>query len=52
MKDNLLYENKFAFQVNSSTKQAILQLTCDIAQIFDNDKFTLGFLIESIIEFY
>ena len=36
------HENQFDFQVNNSTEHAITQLTRDIAQNFDNGKFTPG----------
>ena len=46
MNNNLLHENQFGFQINNSTENAMLQFTHDIAQNFDNDKFTLGVLID------
>ena len=46
MNNNLLHKNQFAFQINNSTEHAILQFTRDIAQNFDNGKFTLGVFIE------
>ena len=45
MNNNLLHENQFGFQINNSTEHTILQFTRDIAQNFDNDKFTLGVLL-------
>ena len=42
MNNNLLHENQFGFQRNDSTQHAILQFTRNIAQNFDNGKFTLG----------
>ena len=42
MNNNLLHENQFGFQINNSSEDAILQFTGDIAQNFDNAKFTLG----------
>ena len=46
MNNNLLHENQFCFQINNSTEHAILQFTRDIAQNFDNGKFTLCVFIE------
>ena len=46
MKNNLLHENQFGFQINNSIEHAILQFTRDIAQNFDNGKFTLGVCID------
>ena len=46
MNNNLLQEHQFGFQTNNSTEHAILQFTCDIAQNFDNGKFTLGAFID------
>ena len=46
MNNNLLHENQFGFQINNSTEPAILQFTRDIAQNFDNGKFTLGVFID------
>ena len=46
MNNNLLHENQFGFQINNSPDHAILQFTCDIAQNFDNGKFTLGVFID------
>ena len=46
MNNNLLHENQFGFQINNSTEHAMLQFTCDIAQNFDNGKFTLGVFID------
>ena len=44
--NNLLHENQFSFQINNSTEHAILQFTRDIAQNFDDGKFTLGVFID------
>ena len=44
--NNLLHENQFSFLINNSTEHATLQFTRDIAQYFDNDKFTLGIFID------
>ena len=46
MNNNLLHENQFVFQINNSTEHAILQFTRNIAQNFDNGKFTLGIFID------
>ena len=46
MNNNLLHENQFGFQINNSTEHAILQFTRDIAQNFDNGKFTLSIFID------
>ena len=46
MNNNHFHNNQFGFQINNSTEQAILQFTSDIAQNFDNDKFTLGVYID------
>ena len=46
MNNNLYYQNQFVFEINNSTEHATLQFTRDIAQNFDNGKFTLGFLID------
>ena len=46
MNSNLFHKNQFGFQINNSTEHAILQFTRDIAQNFDNGKFTPGFFID------
>ena len=46
MNSNLLHESQFGFQINNPTEHAILQFTGDIAQNFDNGKFTLGVFID------
>ena len=46
MKNNLLCENQFGFQINNSNEHAMLQFTRDIAQNFENGKFTLGLFID------
>ena len=43
--NNFLHKKLFGFQINNSTEHAILQFTRDIAQNFDNGKFTLGVFI-------
>ena len=42
----LLYERQFGFQQNCSTEHAILQLTKEIYESFDENKFTLGVFID------
>ena len=51
MNNNLFHENQFGFQINNSTGHAILQSTRDIAQNFDNGKFTLGVFIDLLKDF-
>ena len=51
MNNNLLHENQFSFQINNSTEHATLQYTRDIAQNFDNGKFTLGAFIDLLKAF-
>ena len=46
MKNNLLHKNQIFFQINNSTLHAILQFPRDIAQNFDNGKYTLGVFID------
>ena len=46
MNNNLLHKNQLGFQINNLSEHAILQFTRDIAQNFDNDKFTLGVFID------
>ena len=46
MNNDLLHENQFVYQINNSTEHAILQFIRDIAQTFDNGKFTLGVFID------
>ena len=46
MSNNLHHEKKFGFQINNSTEHAILQFKRDIAQNFENGKFTLGAFID------
>ena len=40
--NNLLYEKQFGFQNNCSTEFAILQLTKEIYNSFNNKEFTIG----------
>ena len=42
----LLYERQFGFQKNCSAEYAILQLTKEIYESFDENKFTLGVFID------
>ena len=49
--NNLLHEHQFGFHINNSTEHAILQFTRNIAQNFDNDKFTLGVFIDLLKAF-
>ena len=51
MDNNLLYGNQFGFQINNSIEYAILQFTQDIAQNFDDGKFTLGVFIDLSMAF-
>ena len=51
MNINLLDEHQFGFYINNSTEHAILQFTRNIAQDFDNDKFTLGVFIDLLKAF-
>ena len=46
MNNNLLHENQFGFQINNSNEHAILRFPRDIAENFDNGKFTLGVFID------
>ena len=43
--NNLLHENQFGFQINNSNEHVVLQFNRNIAQNFDNGKFTLGVFI-------
>ena len=56
MDNNLLHQSQFGFQINNSTKHAILQFTRDITQYFDDGKSILKFFqklfIQSITKFY
>ena len=42
MINHLLHENQFDIQINNSIEHSILQFALDIAQNFNNGKFTLG----------
>ena len=46
MNNSLLHKNQLGFQINNSTEHIIFQFTRDIAQNFDNGKFTLGVFID------
>ena len=46
MNSNPFHENQFGFQINNSNEHAILKFTRDIAQNFDNRKFTLAVFID------
>ena len=46
MDNNLLHKSQFGFQINNSTKHAILQFTRDITQYFDDGKSILKVFIE------
>ena len=56
MDNNLFHQSQFGFQINNSTKHAILQFTRDITQYFDDGKSILKFFqklfIQSITKFY
>ena len=42
MINHLLHENQFGIQINNSIEHSILQFALDIAQDFNNGKFTLS----------
>ena len=44
--NNLLYEKQFGFQNNCSTEFAILQLTKEIYNSFNNKEFTIGVFVD------
>ena len=46
VENNVLYNKQFGFQKEHSTEHAILQLTNQILQSFDEDKFTIGVFID------
>ena len=46
LKNNILYDKQFGFQKDHSTEHAILQLTNQILQSFDQDRFTIGVFID------
>ena len=43
---NILYDNQFGFQTGHSTEQAIAQLTDQIYEAFDKNKYNLGVFID------
>ena len=45
-KNNLLYDKQFGFQKHCSTEYAILQLTREILDSFQENKFTLGVFVK------
>ena len=45
-KNNLLYDKQFGFQKHCSTEYAILQLTREILDSFQENKFTLGVFVD------
>ena len=44
--NNLLFDKQFEFQLNNSTKHAILQLVNDISSSFERGEYTLGVFID------
>ena len=46
LSNNILYNKQFGFQKQHSTEHAILQLTNQILQSFDQDEFTIGIFID------
>ena len=44
--NNILYDKQFGFQKDNSTEHAILQLTNQILQSFEQNKFTIGVFID------
>ena len=46
MHNNLHLKNQLDFQINNSTEHAILWFMGNIAQNFDDSKFTLGVFID------
>ena len=46
VENNVLYDKQFGFQKEHSTEHAILQLTNQILQSFDQDTFTIGVFID------
>ena len=47
IENDILYDKQCGFQKEHSTEHAILQLTNQIFQSFSQDKFTIGFFIDS-----
>ena len=46
VENNILYNKQFGFRKEHSTEHAILQLTTQILQSFDEDQFTIGIFID------
>ena len=46
IENNILYDKQFGFQKEHSTEHAILQLTNQILQSFNQDKYTIGVFID------
>ena len=46
IENDILYDKQFGFQKEHSTEHAILQLTNQILQSFEQDKFTIGVFID------
>ena len=46
VENNILYDKQFGFQKEHSTEHAILQLTNQILQSFNQDEFTIGVFID------
>ena len=46
IENNILYDKQFGFQKENSTQHAILQLTNQILQSFEQNKFTIGVFID------
>ena len=46
LNSNILYDKQFGFQKEHSTEHAILQLTNQILQSFNQDEFTIGVFID------
>ena len=46
VENNVLYNKQFCFQKEHSTEHAILQLTSQILQSFEEDKFIIGVFID------
>ena len=46
VKNKILYNKQFGFQKEHSTEHAILQLTNQIFQSFEQDEFTIGVFID------
>lgn len=44
--NDLLYEKQFGFQKQHSTEHAVMSLTNDISDAFNNDQYTLGLFID------